>query len=255
MTRQSNAADTYIYTIPIYLLSSIVYNAYLMLQLKQFQSKQQESGQQQPIDHLPAVTHASEPVFSDLALGDEAALLLLPENQSFSPPRTPPAQQYEMPAVKHSNPESISQPPTPRINFEEVMAAITQREMESNEQFGTLKRSPDLGLDIAELEAQQELELTVERQRNSELTSSLRSQISLFESLQNEMQMLKVASSTRSTMELGPLQEQLRAHVQTIGVLVGEKAELAAGLNKFQGLAKQKCEEVEVSKISINNPI
>lgn len=221
-----------------------------MFQLKQFQSKQQESGQQQPepaVDNLPAVTqHASVPVYAD-------AQINLPqyeeyEHRAFPPPPPPLVQQYDMRVEEQSILAGISgikEPGTRKINFDDVMAAINQREMDSIEPLGTLKRSPDLGLHIAELEAQQEQELTAERNRNSELNAQLRSQIGLFEKLQNEMQLLQMASSTKSTMELGPLQEQLRAHVQTIGVLVGEKAELAAGLNKFQGLANQKCEEVE----------
>lgn len=207
-----------------------------MFQLKQFQSKQQETGPPEPsIDNLPAI---AQHVQINLPQYDE--------QQSFPPP-PPPLQQYEMPAEKHPQGNSdFMEPATPKINFDEVMAAINQRELESNiELIGTLKRSPDLSLQIAQLEAQQEQELAVERHRNSELNIQLRSQIGQFEALQNEMQLLQVANSTKSTMELGPLQEQLRAHVQTIGVLVGEKAELAAGLNKFQGLAKQKCEEVE----------
>lgn len=41
------------------------------------------------------------------------------------------------------------------------------------------------------------------------------------------------------------LQQQLGAHAQTIAVLVGEKSDLAAGLAKFQSLAREKITEVE----------
>lgn len=230
-----------------HIFRSIHLNAYLF-QLKQFQSKQQESGQQQSqqppepaIDNVPAV---APPVFSaqlNLSQHDEYGVEAVQQEQQ--------SQQIEMPAENLSNPPYVDSPQTgatPQMTYDEVMAAISLHETKAyNEPSRALKRSPDLGLQIAQLEAQQEQELAVERNRNSELNFQLRSQIGLFEALQNEMQMLQVASSTKSTMELGPLQEQLRAHVQTIGVLVGEKAELAAGLNKFQGLAKQKCEEVE----------
>lgn len=238
----------------LYHLLPLVFNAYLLFQLKQFQSKQQETGQQPPepsINKVPA--KLNQPQYDEY--GNEAASLYSSshqqeEQQTFPLPPPPLIQQNEMPTEKQSSPLGISDITqshyNPKINIDENMTSINQREVESNsEPIGTLKRSPDLGLQIAQLEEKQDQELAVERNRSSELNIQLRAQIGQFEALQNELQLLKVASSTKSTMELGPLQEQLRAHVQTIGVLVGEKAELAAGLNKFQGLAKQKCDEVE----------
>lgn len=90
-----------------------------------------------------------------------------------------------------------------------------------------------------------EEELNGERYRNQELSVQLLNKNSHIEELKTEIQRLRVENLTKVTMEIGPLQEQLNAHVQTIGVLVGDKAELAASLNKFQGLAKEKINEVE----------
>lgn len=94
-------------------------------------------------------------------------------------------------------------------------------------------------------DARLEEELNVERHRNHELSVQLLNKSSHIEELKNEIQRLRIENSTKVTMEIGPLQEQLNAHVQTIGVLVGDKAELIASLNKFQGLAKEKINEVE----------
>lgn len=88
-------------------------------------------------------------------------------------------------------------------------------------------------------------DLEIERQRNHELSVQLLNQNTQIEQLRSQIQRLGVENSTKVTMEIGPLQQQLQSHVQTIGVLVGEKAELAAGLAKFQSLARQKITEVE----------
>lgn len=58
--------------------------------------------------------------------------------------------------------------------------------------------------------------------------------------LQVEMDQLRTESEARVTREIGPIQEQLQLHVQTVGILVGEKTELQAALMKSQNLAKQK---------------
>jgi hypothetical protein len=58
--------------------------------------------------------------------------------------------------------------------------------------------------------------------------------------LQVEMDQLRTESEARVTRETGPIQEQLQVHVQTVGILVGEKTELQAALTKSQNMAKQK---------------
>ena len=62
--------------------------------------------------------------------------------------------------------------------------------------------------------------------------------------LRVELDQLRTESEARVTRELGPVQEQLQLHVQTVGILVGEKTELQAALTKSQNLAKQKAGEV-----------
>jgi hypothetical protein len=51
---------------------------------------------------------------------------------------------------------------------------------------------------------------------------------------------LRTESEARVIREIGPVQEQLQLHVQTVGILVGEKTELQAALTKSQNVAKQK---------------
>jgi DNA-binding protein H-NS len=58
--------------------------------------------------------------------------------------------------------------------------------------------------------------------------------------LQLALDQLRTESEARVTRELGPVQEQLQLHVQTVGILVGEKTELQVALTKSQNVAKQK---------------
>jgi hypothetical protein len=58
--------------------------------------------------------------------------------------------------------------------------------------------------------------------------------------LQLELDQLRTESEARIMREIGPVQEQLQLHVQTVGLLVGEKTELQAALTKSQNVAKQK---------------
>lgn len=66
--------------------------------------------------------------------------------------------------------------------------------------------------------------------------------------LESELQKVKVEYEHKLIRELGPLQEQLQCHAQTVGILVGEKTELFTALSQSQVLAKQKvgeCEELQ----------
>lgn len=69
-----------------------------------------------------------------------------------------------------------------------------------------------------------------EKNRNQELSLQLLEHNSLIEDLK---------------IQIGPIHEQLQSHIQTIGILVGEKAELTAGLTKYQNMAEEKSGEVE----------
>lgn len=90
-------------------------------------------------------------------------------------------------------------------------------------------------------------ELAVERQRNHDLSAQLLQQNEQIEQLRVQVQQLNVENNSKVTAaaDTAPLHQQLQSHVQTIGVLVGEKAELAAALAKFQSLAREKITEVE----------
>uniref|UniRef100_A0A2M4CY12 Putative golgin subfamily protein a member 2 n=1 Tax=Anopheles darlingi TaxID=43151 RepID=A0A2M4CY12_ANODA len=83
-------------------------------------------------------------------------------------------------------------------------------------------------------------QLNAQRLENDELRLRLRNNQSLVDELQIEIERLRVENSTRVTMELGPLQEQLQLQIQAVGVLVGEKAELTSSLAKCQSLVKER---------------
>ncbi|XP_050093623.1 golgin subfamily A member 2-like [Anopheles aquasalis] len=90
-------------------------------------------------------------------------------------------------------------------------------------------------------------QLNAEKLENDELRLRLRNNQSLVDELQIEIERLRVENSTRVTVELGPLQEQLQLQIQAVGVLVGEKAELTSSLAKCQSLVKERtvaCEEL-----------
>ncbi|XP_035792391.1 golgin subfamily A member 2-like [Anopheles albimanus] len=90
-------------------------------------------------------------------------------------------------------------------------------------------------------------QLNAEKLENDELRLRLRNNQSLVDELQIEIDRLRVENSTRVTVELGPLQEQLQLQIQAVGVLVGEKAELTSSLAKCQSLVKERtvaCEEM-----------
>lgn len=102
--------------------------------------------------------------------------------------------------------------------------------------------------DISELEVRnQQLDkfLQNEKNRSQELNLKLLEHNSLIEELKIQISKLQIENSTKVTMEIGPIQEQLQSHIQTIGILVGEKAELTAGLTKYQNMAEEKSGEVE----------
>ena len=67
-----------------------------------------------------------------------------------------------------------------------------------------------------------------------------RSQVS---HLELKVQDLQAQQEVVLARHLGPLQEQLRAHAQTVGILVGEKTELEAAIAHHTTTAKQHAGE------------
>ncbi|KAB0797817.1 hypothetical protein PPYR_08810 [Photinus pyralis] len=75
--------------------------------------------------------------------------------------------------------------------------------------------------------------------------NQLRESQSQVEQLQCECQQIKTDYEHRLNREVGPLQEQLQCHAQTVGILIAEKTELSSALSQAQFLAKQKVSECE----------
>ncbi|XP_052897044.1 golgin subfamily A member 2 [Anopheles moucheti] len=86
-------------------------------------------------------------------------------------------------------------------------------------------------------------QLNAEKLENDELRLRLRNNQSLVDELKIEIDKLRLENSTRVTVELGPLQEQLQMQIQAVGVLVGEKAELTASLGKCKSLLQERSVE------------
>ncbi|XP_037025485.1 golgin subfamily A member 2 [Bradysia coprophila] len=81
--------------------------------------------------------------------------------------------------------------------------------------------------------------------KNNELAGQLTEQSGLIDRLQLELHKVKLENSVKTNLDAESLKGQLDAHAQTIGILVGEKAELTAALTKYQGLAHSNASEVE----------
>ncbi|KAG4065259.1 hypothetical protein HA402_012701 [Bradysia odoriphaga] len=81
--------------------------------------------------------------------------------------------------------------------------------------------------------------------KNNELAGQLTEQNGLIDRLQLELHKMKLENSAKTNLDAESLKGQLDAHAQTIGILVGEKAELTAALAKYQGLAHSNASEVE----------
>uniref|UniRef100_A0A182U7S2 Golgin subfamily A conserved domain-containing protein n=1 Tax=Anopheles melas TaxID=34690 RepID=A0A182U7S2_9DIPT len=88
-------------------------------------------------------------------------------------------------------------------------------------------------------------QLNAERLENDELRLRLRNNQSLVDELKLEIDRLWLENSTRLTVEMGPLQEQLQMQIQAVGVLVGEKAELTASLGKCKSLLQERSAETD----------
>lgn len=91
--------------------------------------------------------------------------------------------------------------------------------------------------------------LDQERIKTEQLNAQLQITHDRIAYLEKELEQTKIQQENRVNRELGPVQEQLQYHIQTVGILVAEKTELSAMLTQAQTNLKQKigeCEELQV---------
>lgn len=199
---------------------------YICFQLKQFQAQSQGTGTTTP----PAA-----------------------EQPNSAQQRDPAAYAEIVPAAPNSDSNAATTPASTAVSS--LQSAIPCNGIESNvavaeqvNQHGrnTAALEADLAALQAALIAAQTANLA-ERSRNETLCTEL-------QKLQQQQQRATIPTSTTSNQQhqhanrnaaAGDLQQQLNAHAQTIAVLVGEKSDLAAGLAKFQQLAREKITAVE----------
>lgn len=89
------------------------------------------------------------------------------------------------------------------------------------------------------------IKLNAEIVKNNELMNQVANQNGIIDELQLELHKLKLEYSAKGNIDIASLQGQLGAHAQTIGILVGDKAELTAAVAKYQSLAQTNASEVE----------
>lgn len=87
--------------------------------------------------------------------------------------------------------------------------------------------------------------LDQERIRTEQLNAQLQITHDRIAYLEKELEQTKIQQENRINCELGPIQEQLQYHIQTVGILVAEKTELSAMLTQAQTNLKQKAGEYE----------
>ncbi|XP_046999086.1 golgin subfamily A member 2-like [Schistocerca americana] len=159
--------------------------------------------------------------------------------------------------MSHSNPEKLNV--AQKLVCEETAAkslplssteSLLQMSLQINDLISETfnGNSDDKRNSVSELEHRnQELAamLAVEQQKNEQLHLQLKEHQSRLSQLESDLGKVRAESEAELTREVGPLQEQLQLHAQTVGILVGEKTELQSALNKSQQLAKQKAGEVE----------
>lgn len=87
--------------------------------------------------------------------------------------------------------------------------------------------------------------LQIEKLRNHELSVKVTQQHSAIEKLNDEVEQLRGSTTTTNTIE--QLQRDLSVHIQTVNILVGEKADLLAKLQRHQ----QQINEYESSNIEL----
>ncbi|RZC34772.1 golgin subfamily A member 2-like, partial [Asbolus verrucosus] len=90
--------------------------------------------------------------------------------------------------------------------------------------------------------------LDQERIKSEQLAATLQEYQVKLTQLEAEIKDKELNTDTKIEQEVSSLREELQCHIQTVGILVAEKAELVANLSQFQMAAKQKtadCEELQ----------
>lgn len=87
--------------------------------------------------------------------------------------------------------------------------------------------------------------LEEERLKTRQLTAQLNLKDDQIYNLEKNIESTKINSEVKGKCEIRQLQEQLQNHIQTVGILVGEKTELSAMLSQAQTSCKQKTLELE----------
>lgn len=87
--------------------------------------------------------------------------------------------------------------------------------------------------------------LNQERLKTEELNATLKEHQMRLTQLESELKEKQLNTDTRIEHEVSTLRDELQCHIQTVGILVAEKAELVANLSQFQLAAKQKTSECE----------
>lgn len=90
--------------------------------------------------------------------------------------------------------------------------------------------------------------LDQERLKNTQLQTTLLEYQARLAQTEAELRDRDINGNDKIDHEVSSLREELQCHVQTVGILVAEKAELVANLSQFQMVAKQKtadCEELQ----------
>lgn len=97
----------------------------------------------------------------------------------------------------------------------------------------------------------QELASLLEQERVK--SQQLAAQLNLKDEQIHHLESVKAEQDTKVKCEQSQLQEQLQNHMQTIGILVGEKTELSAMLSQAQTSSKQKTIELEELQEKLKN--
>lgn len=87
--------------------------------------------------------------------------------------------------------------------------------------------------------------LSNEKIKYEQLSADLEVYKTKLTKLEEESRIERDELERKISMELNPLREQLETHMQTVGILVGEKSELSATLSQCQLMLKQKTNENE----------
>lgn len=119
--------------------------------------------------------------------------------------------------------------PSPKIETSETVAKLERRNQE-----------------LAAL-------LEEERLKSRQFTAQLNIKDDQICHLEKMLEALREEQETKIKLEAGQLQEQLQNHIQTIGILVGEKTELSAMLSQAQNVGKQKSLELEELQEKVKN--